>query len=64
LKKETSVQKQCVFLGVKYQHLVTKKRGDPTNVFWGKNSKTLPYLEGKNYKSPDLDQSSKHITKM
>jgi hypothetical protein len=63
-KTKISVHEQCVFFGAKYHHLVTKRRGYPTNVFWGKNNKTLPYLEGKKYKSPYLDQSSKHITKM
>ncbi len=63
-KKTTSVHEQCVFFGAKYHHLVTKRRGDWPNVFWRKNSKTLPYLDGKKYKSPDLDPSSKDITKM
>jgi hypothetical protein len=50
--KKTSILEHCVFLGAKYHYLVTKRTGDPTNVFWRKNSKTLPYLEAKKVQIP------------
>jgi len=52
IEKKTSILEHCVFLGAKYHYLVTKRTGDPTNVFWRKYSKTLPYLEAKKVQIP------------
>jgi hypothetical protein len=45
-------------LGDKEKRLLIQQR------YLGKNIKILPYLEEKRYKSPDLDHSFKHVTRI